>query len=222
MCKQAEAHAIIPLGRTLVRLPRVVCRLGGPPAASASAAASATSLAAAAATEADEALVDALVAQGWLLDIGAADSPLREHSRPLAALLKLPRTPPLASVQRWLQQAWKAPPPPSPMSPDGSRLAAAFSLAVRHCVAQHCGPSLDPARTAAGEQSPAALGTLKAHRAALDALPGLHLWLSTRPQKSSGAGGSWVRFPPANGARHPLLCDDEIKAPFLVGLPCEC
>ena len=154
---QATSYAMLPLGRTLVRLPRAICRLppshppsmrstqpGSAPSQPGSApqqsslkppvvSASVSSLKPpVASAPADEALVECLVQQGWLLDV-SSDAALRELARPLAELLQLPRSPPLSTVQRWLQQLWRAA-PPLPTSAEAIRLRTTFSLACRYCI----------------------------------------------------------------------------------------
>ena len=163
---------------------------------------------------ADDALVSGLVGCGWLLDV-STDAALREVSRPLSSLLDLPRSPPVSTVQRWLQQLWRQPPPPTNTpTPDLLRLRSNFSLAVRYCIATVCGKRLDVAEVQLSEREAA-----QNHAAALSALPGLCLLLSHKPYRTTH-GASWVRFPPTSGADpHPLLPDCEAKAPFVSGLP---
>ena len=170
---------------------------------------------------ADDALIDALVGNGWLLDVASSDSALREVARPLTALLDLPRAPPLAQVQRWLQQLWKSPPPaPSTPPADLARTRDTFSLALRFCIAKHGGPVLDVATTGAdADRLVTSWKRPQSHAAALAALPGLCLLLSHRPQRST-SGFTWSRFPPSGSSdAHPLLADSESKAPFVEGLP---
>ena len=278
---------MLPLGRSLVRLFRCVSRhapLPQPPSASgagasgsgssvgagaaaavaSTAAAAAAAGAAAAGATADDALTEALVQHGWLLDV-ATDPAFREVAKPLTALLQLTRTPSLLSVQRWLQSVWKAPPPAVPHSSESLRLRAALSLGMRYCVAKYrpagssaAAPAAIDLALAAASAAPAsaasdvstsvalinttpntapmmteALSRPNAHRDALAALPGLHLWLSAQPH--SYGVPSWVSFPPTASEgrgtpgggedaerrteRHPLLRDDEVKAPFVEGLP---
>ena len=271
---------MLPLGRSLVRLFRCVSRHAALPqplgASGAGASGSGTGVgagaaaagAAAAGATADEALTEALVQHGWLLDV-ATDPAFREVAKPLTALLQLTRTPSLLSVQRWLQSVWKAPPPAVPHSSESLRLRAALSLGMRYCVAKYrpagssaAAPAAIDLALAAASAAPVnaasdvstslaptnltpdsapntalvmaeALSRPNAHRDALAALPGLHLWLSAQPH--SYGVPSWVSFPPnasegratSGGGeeaerrpeRHPLLRDDEVKAPFVEGLP---
>jgi len=113
--RAAETYALLPLGRTMIRTPRVVCRLGrtvhptlaAAAAAAASSSVGATGAAAEAAGAADEALSEALVRVGYLLDIGASPA-LGANAAALSTLLHLPRHPPAATVERWLQQVRRA------------------------------------------------------------------------------------------------------------------
>ena len=189
--------ALLPLGRMLVRLPRAIAR--GAKAAAAAVASPGS--------WADEALTEGLVAAGWLLDV-TSDAALREVARPLSAMLDLPRVPPVAAVQRWLQQLWRS---GVAEGADLIRMRTNFSLALRYCLARAA--KLDTAL----EASPA-WKRPQAHADAVAALPGLSLLLSHKPQRSS-TGISWVKFPPGEGQSHPLLPDCDAKAPFVNGLP---
>ena len=189
--------ALLPLGRMLVRSPRAIAR-------SASNKPQDNGNVSSAKATADDALVSGLVGCGWLLDV-STDAALREVARPLSSLLDLPRSPPVSTVQRWLQQLWRQPPPPtnSP-TPDLLRLRSNFSLAVRYCIATVCGKRLDVAEVQLSEREAA-----QNHAAALSALPGLCLLLSHKPYRTTH-GASWVRFPPTSSADpHPLLPDCE-------------
>ena len=138
----------------MIRTPRVVCRLGRTAhptlAAAAAAAATAAATAAAAASSsvgaggaaaeaagaADEALSESLVRVGYLLDIGASPA-LGANAAALSTLLRLPRHPPVATVERWLQQVWRV--CGTWHVARGVRRAA---CGVRACGVRHVAPSL--------------------------------------------------------------------------------
>ena len=282
--RHASESAMLPLGRTLVRLGRVVSRAPPQPAAAAAPSAAAAASPAAAspaaapgraqhsrgvrktppanegrspgtaskgpaaraqrgcpplspeATAANEALVEALVQggrllhggsasfgevdlhrralmgpqvqQGWLLDVWS-DPVLREVGRPLQALLELPRVPDAPTVQRWLQQVWRTPPPP-PSSGEGARLKTALSLAMRYCVAA-AHPQLDvaaprppppeapatpssaaAAAAAAASAAASPFSRQQAHRDAIAALPGLRLWCASRSRLTQSLGALYT------------------------------
>ena len=109
-------------------------------------------------------------------------------------------------MQRWLQATWKMPPPAAPLSSEAARLRAAYSLALRYCIANQPGaaPSMDAALHAGAPASAAeGLSRPQAHRDAIRSLPGLKLWLSGRPAAARPA--AWVSLISADLACSPLI-----------------